>query len=78
MYFYDTFTVVSLKCGQELPRRSPRDAESHQLCASGTPEPMDDIYSVRSRRKRKARDMADISQFLCGDIVSPGISKFVI
>ena len=32
---------------------------------------MDDIYSVRSRRKRKARDMADISQCLCGDIVSP-------
>jgi len=32
---------------------------------------MDDIYSVRSRRKRKARDMSDISQCLCGDIVSP-------
>ena len=42
---------------------------------------MDDIYSVRSRRKRKAlkaRDMADLSQCMCGDIVSPGISKFAI
>jgi len=54
--------VASLKCRQELLCRSFRGIESHQLHASGTPELMDDIYSVYSQQKCKAHNMADLSQ----------------
>jgi hypothetical protein len=40
-------------------------------CPRENPDEDGDIQNTRSRRKRKARDIGDLSQCLCGETVSP-------